>query len=156
MYNDNMHTLDSTLFTLLVLETFKLNSTFVSEGDNLTRDLKLTSARWRVLGAISMAKKALSVSQIAHIMGQSRQGVLRLVNEMQSDQLLSMISNPKRKKSNLFCLSDKGLATYQQLEKRQIAWASKHVNKIPITDLQTTLATLKKISTNINDNTLTT
>ena len=70
------------LLTEIILETFKLNGLLVSAGDQLTKELGITSARWKVLGALSNEARALTVPEIARKMGQSRQAVQRLTNEM--------------------------------------------------------------------------
>ena len=76
------HTHKGSLMTDIILDTFKLNGLLVVEGDLLISDLGLTSARWKVLGALSNGLEAMTVSDIARMMGQSRQAVQRLSRRM--------------------------------------------------------------------------
>ncbi len=145
-----MNNLTHTLFTLTVLATFKANNILVGEGDKLSNEFSLTSARWRVMAVIVTAKRALSVSEIAKKMAQSRQGVLRLINEMDTMGLLEKQPNPKHKRSIIFNLSNKGLLIYYQLEQKQRLWAKQIDGKINTCDLQTTVSTLNKISNIFN------
>ena len=50
------HTPQGHLFTEVVLEVFKLSGSLVAEGDKITSDHGLSSARWKILGAIVLAK----------------------------------------------------------------------------------------------------
>ena len=47
------HTLEGQRFTEIVLEIFKLNGLLITEGDQITKTLGLSSARWKVLGALA-------------------------------------------------------------------------------------------------------
>ena len=79
------HTQKGSILTEIILETFKLSGLLVSEGDQLVMEAGLTSARWKILGALSYESTAMTVPDIARAMGQSRQAVQRLANEMTKD-----------------------------------------------------------------------
>src|SRR5467141_3144788 len=64
--------------TQLILDIFRLNGSLLAAGNELTRDLGLSSARWQVMGAL--AEGPLPAAQIARNMGLSRQSVQRLVD----------------------------------------------------------------------------
>ena len=70
------------LFTQVVLEIFKLGGMLNAEGDKLTEEFGLSSARWKILGAIETSNSSITVPQIGRVMGQSRQAVQRLVDAM--------------------------------------------------------------------------
>ncbi len=53
----------------LVIEVFRLNGDQLAIGNALGADLGLTSARWQVLGAISLSPVPLPVAHIARNMG---------------------------------------------------------------------------------------
>ena len=61
--------------TEIILSVFRLNAQLLEQGDRLVKPLRLTSARWQVLGAIAMAGEPQTAPQIAAAMGVTRQGV---------------------------------------------------------------------------------
>jgi DNA-binding MarR family transcriptional regulator len=107
----------------LVVEVFRLNGLLLSEGDRLTADLGMTSARWQVLGAVSLAGSALTVSQIARHMGLARQSVQRLANEMHAAKLISFADNPDHRRAKLVAPTAKGRDAYRRAMQRQTKWA---------------------------------
>ena len=133
------------LFTDIVLDVFKLSGLLTHGGDQLTREFGLTSARWKVLGALSLAAEPLTVPQIAGAMGQTRQGVQRLVNEMSRDQLLVFRDNPFHKRAKLVVLTAKGKEVYEQITQKQIPWASSTAAGIGASDLEVASLVLKAL-----------
>ncbi len=110
--------------TDLILEVFRLNGGLVAAGDDLVRSLGLTSARWQVLGAISLAPAPMSVAQIARTMGLARQSVQRLVNELVEDGILRLADNPDHARARLVQLTQRGDTLYAAADKRQAPWAA--------------------------------
>ncbi len=82
------------VFTKIALEIFKVSGLLNAEGDKLTEELGLSSARWKVMGAIEKSDDLVTVSQIARIMGQSRQATQRVTDIMVKDGLLTWLDNP--------------------------------------------------------------
>ena len=140
------YTQNRELFTEVVLELFKLNGLLNTEGDSLAQEYGLSSARWKVLGAIEVQNMPLTVSQVARTMGQSRQAVQKIVNAMHKDGFLSLEDNPDHKRAKLIILTHKGKEVYSNLEKKQIPWANQCSVQLNETQLKTTLATLRNIS----------
>lgn len=140
------HTQDAKLLTEIILELFKLNGLLNTEGDNLTQEYGLSSARWKILGAIEVQNMPLTVPQIARLMGQSRQAVQKVVNAMHKDGFLALENNPDHKRAKLVLLTNKGKEVYSNLEKKQIPWANQCSDRLNATELKTTLATLQNIS----------
>ncbi len=134
------------IFTEIVLEIFRLGGTLVAEGDEITREYGLTSARWKVLGAISLAESPLTVPQIARAMGLTRQGVQRLVDAMHKDGLLKFQENPGHKRAKLIALSSSGSKAYTKLDQKQKKWARSNSHLLNKEELQTTLSVLKRVS----------
>jgi len=79
-------------------------------------------------------------------MGQTRQAVQRLIDIMHKDGLLAFLNNPGHKRAKLITLTSKGKEIYIKLEKKWIHQANQYSSQIDEIDLETTLATLKKIS----------
>lgn len=138
------HTQQGKLYTEIVLEIFKLSGLLVTEGDALAKEVGLTSARWKVLGALANAGFPMTVSQIAHVMGQARQSVQRLSDEMEKAGFLVYEDNPHHKKAKLVAMTPKGKDVFLSLEQKQIPWANENAAEIEIPDLKIALDTLKK------------
>ena len=135
----------SQVFTDIVLEVFKLSGLLITEGDKLTSALGLTSARWKVLGALAYSKVPMTVPQIAHTMGQTRQSVQRLADAMEKDGLLSYQNNPYHKKAKLVALSARGKEVFELLDQQQIPWADRNSAGISTADMQVALSVLRKM-----------
>lgn len=109
--------------TLLILEVFRLNGSLVAAGDRLVADLGLTSARWQVLGAIALSPAAEPVARLARTMGLHRQGVQRIVNELEGEGIVALDDNPHHRRARLVRLTKKGEALYREAGRRQKPWA---------------------------------
>jgi len=104
--------------TSLVLETFRFNGCLLASGDTMVADLGLTSARWQVIGAISLAEAPLPVAHIARNMGLTRQSVQRLANDLERDGLVRFAPNPHHQRAKLVLLTRKGEAAFAAAMKR--------------------------------------
>jgi len=109
--------------TLLILELFRLNGSLIAAGDRLVADLGLTSARWQVLGAIALSPTAEPVARLARAMGLHRQGVQRIVNELEEEGIVVLDDNPHHRRARLVRLTTKGEALYREAGRRQRPWA---------------------------------
>ncbi|MFM7331985.1 MAG: MarR family winged helix-turn-helix transcriptional regulator [Brachymonas sp.] len=96
----------------LVVSVFQLNGALLEAGEQITAPLGLTSARWQVMGALDFAEGALTVPQIAHAMGLSRQAVLKQIKLLASDSLVQSQSNQAHKRSELWSVTPAGRAKY--------------------------------------------
>lgn len=140
-----MHSPKRVVFLDLVLSLFRLNGLLIAEGDRMTRDLGLTSARWRVIGACALSTGGLTVPGIARVLGQSRQAVQRIADTMVDDGLLVFTPNPKHKKSMLVHLTDEGKRCYNLLREEQDPWALQATEEISLQDLDTSLFVLRRL-----------
>ena len=140
------HAKEGAIYTEIVLEIFKLSGLLVTEGDALTEDVGLSSARWKVLGALVLSDTSMTVPQIAHSMGQSRQSVQRLTDAMELDGILEYRNNPFHKKAKLVTVSEKGKKIYELLEQKQIPWANSAAKGMNTSDLEATLSVLRKMT----------
>ena len=124
-----------------VVELFRLNGAFLSEGDRITRDLNLSSARWQVLGALELAERPLSVSQIARAMGLTRQSVQRVANELSNDGLLTFENNPDHLRAKNVVVTSDGLKAFKAAMRRQARWSRDVMAAAGLTDRQLMQAT---------------
>jgi len=140
-----VHSPKRKIFLDLVLSLFRLNGLLIAEGDRMSHDLGLTSARWRIIGAVALSSSGLTVPGIARVLGQSRQAVQRIVDVMEQDGLLTFSQNPKHKRSPLVNLSDAGVQAYNQLRELQDPWALDNTDDISVENLQRSLFVIRRL-----------
>lgn len=145
-----VHSPKRKLFLDLVLSIFRLNGLLIGEGDEMTRNLGLTSARWRVIGAVALSSSGLTVPGIARVLGQSRQAVQRITDVMASDGLLVYTSNPKHRRSMLVNLTEEGKKAYNLLREVQDPWAIDATDEINLDDLDTALLVVRRLIKNFD------
>src|SRR5215475_3425753 len=117
-------TLAGDALTGLVLELFRLNSLLLTAGDRLVSPLRLTSARWQILGAIAYAARPEPVAWLARGLGANRQNVQRIVNDLHSEQLVAFEANPHHRRAQLVMLTDKGRQTFEAAMRLQVPWVN--------------------------------
>ena len=141
----NRYTPQAAVLTDLILEVFRLNGQLLAQGDHLTAQLGLTSARWQVLGALALESRALTVAQIARKMGLKRQSVQRLVDILVTQGVLLLRENPEHKRAKLVELTSTGRELYQQLEQIQIQWVNDLAQGIELEALNYSIALLRQL-----------
>lgn len=133
------------LFTDVVLEVFKLGGLLVGEGDQMGAEYNVTSARWKILGALFLAGEPQTVPQIAKTMGLTRQAVQRLVDAMQKDGFLVFNLNPFHKRAKLIGLSEQGKDIYVRLYEKNLEWAAECSKEVSQEELETTLSVMRRV-----------
>ncbi len=129
--------------TEIILETFRLNGALLEAGNQMTRPFELTSARWQVLGPVS--EQPLTVAQIARRMGLARQGVQRIVNDLERLGMLTFELNPDHKRAPLLAVSEKGQAAMEKLNAAQSVWVNALASGLSERQLNQTLKILQSI-----------
>ncbi len=142
---DRGHTPAGKAATNLILETFRCNGRLLSAGDKLVAKLGLTSARWQVLGAIALSPAAEPVARLARNMGLHRQGVQRIVNELEKEGLVAFRPNPHHRKANLVILTGRGRKIYEEAERLQIPWVNGLSDGIAADDIVRAIRVLKSL-----------
>ncbi|MDP5208293.1 MarR family winged helix-turn-helix transcriptional regulator [Microbulbifer sp. 2205BS26-8] len=117
-------TIEGEALTALILETFRLNGVLLAAGNKLTKPMGMTSARWQVMGAIDEWGQPLTVAQIARRMGLARQGVQRIVNDLEDKGLVTLEKNLDHKRSPFVTISEAGYAVMIEIGKAQAAWVN--------------------------------
>lgn len=110
------------LTATLIYDVLRLHGRLIAAGDALMADLGLTSARWQVLGTIAASRRSPTVSSLARLLGQSRQSIQRLANELGDQGLVGFIENPEHKRAMLLVLTDRGRQLHGLVEARRIPW----------------------------------
>ena len=122
--SETRHTGAGEAVTTLILDVLRLNGRLQLAGDRLVSELGLTSARWQILGAVAYAPQPESVAWHARNMGVHRQGVQRIVNELNREGILEFRPNPQHKRAHLIAMTPKGQALYDAALARQIPWVN--------------------------------
>lgn len=133
--------------TALILDVFRLNGRLTIAGDRLVSELGLTSARWQILGAVANAEKPESVAWHARAMGVHRQGVQRIVNELEKEGIVAFQPNPHHKRAHLVELTAKGQDLFGAAMALQVPWVndlSKGLSSDDIATTQEVIGLLKK------------
>ncbi|MEM7017089.1 MAG: MarR family transcriptional regulator [Pseudomonadota bacterium] len=141
----NKRTPEGEALTNLILETFRLNGEMLDAGNQLTKPLGLTSARWQVMGAIDLAGQPMTVAQIARRMGLSRQGVQRIVKDLEKLDMLILSANLDHKRAPLVSLSEKGQDAMEQVNAAQFEWVNRLAEGLSERDIEHALKVLQSV-----------
>ena len=130
-------------FTDLVLEVFRLNGRLLAAGDDLSKPVGLTSARWQVMGAIE--EQGRSAAQVGRKMGLTRQNVQRLADALEREGMVFYAPNPDHQRAKLICLTERGKKALEKVERHQVAWANRMASNVSHPEMKTALEVLKKL-----------
>ncbi|MGD0961565.1 MAG: MarR family winged helix-turn-helix transcriptional regulator [Methylomonas sp.] len=136
---------EADILTEIILAVFRVNGRLLQKGDELVEPLKLTSARWQVLGAVSLAGKPLSTPQIGEAMGISRQGAQKQINKLRDEGFLEQLPNPKHERSPLYALTALGARAMAEAMALQKQWAMDLAAGLPRQALENTLTLLNSL-----------
>lgn len=114
----------STAIGDLSIAIFRVNAHLLETGNSMVKDIGITSAWWQVLGAMDSAGTAISVSEIARVMGLVRQSVQRIVDVMATRGFVSFEDNPSHRRAKLVVFTDKGREAFEAARSRQVPWAN--------------------------------
>lgn len=145
------HLSEEQLILNLILEIFRSEGDLSKTGDNLVKDLSLSSAKWKVLGALKLSSSPLTVSDISKRMGQSRQSVQRVANDLNKLGFISFIENPNHQTAKLLLATDKGKKAMVEVDKRKNEWVKKLVKSLSKQELNVAISTLQKLQRNIKN-----
>src|SRR5271170_3766780 len=123
--------------TDLMLDLFRANSLILTAGDRLVAPLRLTSARWQILGAIVSAERPQPVSWLARDLGANRQNVQRIINDLHEDGLVAFETNPHHRRAQLVVLTDKGKRAFEAAMELQAPWVNDLADGLSVRDIGT-------------------
>jgi DNA-binding MarR family transcriptional regulator len=130
-------------FTELVLEVFRVNRLLLEAGDQLTKPVELSSARWQVLGVVEHGP--IPVAHVARIMGLTRQSVQQTADSLAADGLIVYSENPHHRRAKLMTLTAKGREALDYVQERHAAWANQLGATHTLEDLRTAVQVLRQI-----------
>ncbi len=129
----------------LIYEVLRLHGRLIAAGDALMADLGLSSARWQVLGTVAASGRPLTVPDLSRILGQSRQSLQRLVNEMVGDGLLRFTDNPGHRRSPFVEPTEAGRLLHVEVEARRIPWTEGIASRLGDVDTLAAVRTLARL-----------
>ncbi|MDC8756439.1 MarR family winged helix-turn-helix transcriptional regulator [Janthinobacterium fluminis] len=136
---------NAAILTDIMLAVFRLNGRLLDKGDEMVKPLKLSSARWQVLGAVHLAGKPLSAPQIAETMGVSRQGTQKQLNKLEEEGFVAPRANPRHERSPLYALTPAGESVIGQTMALHQRWATSLAAGLSGADLENTLHMLRTV-----------
>lgn len=137
-------------FTELVLEVFRVNRLLLDAGDQLTKPVALSSARWQVLGVVEHGP--IPVAHVARIMGLTRQSVQQTADGLAADGLIVYSDNPHHRRAKLMTLTTKGREALDYVQERHAEWANQLGATHALEDLRTAVQVLRQIRESLDPN----
>jgi DNA-binding MarR family transcriptional regulator len=135
-----------TLLTRIMLSIFRAHGALLGAGDRLVAPLGLSSARWQVLGAVATVQGAATIPAVAARMGLTRQAVLKQVNLLVRDDLLTTRANPAHRRSPVLALTPRGTRLLALATAKQRRWARALARQARAADLQCALEVLTRLT----------
>jgi DNA-binding MarR family transcriptional regulator len=135
----------ASILTDIMLAVFRVNGRLLEKGDQMVEPLNLTSARWQVLGAVSLSGKPLSAPQVAEAMGITRQGAQKQLNKLAEEGFLEQLPNPRHERSPLYAPTKRGNQAMSATMSLQKTWADGLSATLSLQDLKNTLQTLNAV-----------
>lgn len=102
---------------------FRLNGLLMRAGENITRPIGQSSARWQVLGGLGYGPK--TVADIARHMGYARQSVQRVADILVTEGLVVQREKPGDRRTFLLELTPAGQEALGAIYQRQVAWSDR-------------------------------
>jgi DNA-binding MarR family transcriptional regulator len=137
-------TIEADLLTDIMLMVFRINGRLLDGGDRLGASLNLTSARWQVLGAISLSPGHITVPGIAEMMGMTRQGAQKQVNKLEEDGFIEKRPNPRHQRSPFYVLTPQGTESYARISALHTCWANALAGGLNAPELRAALDLLNR------------
>lgn len=110
------------------LTSFRLNGQLLALADELAKPAGLTAAWWQVLGAALAGPR--SVSDIARVMGLSRQSVQRVADLLVERGMAEYSDNPAHRRAKLVGPTDAGLAAVRAIDPQHATAARALVDEL--------------------------
>ncbi|MCG8352429.1 MAG: MarR family transcriptional regulator [Chloroflexales bacterium] len=139
----NRLTQEGQIFTELIIEIFRLNGLLLEAGDELTRPVGLSSARWQVLGIVEHGP--IPVAHIARAIGLTRQGVQQTADALEREGFVEYLDNPHHRRAKLVSLTAKGRKALDYVEKQQAEWANAVAGGCALASLRNTVEVLRRL-----------
>jgi DNA-binding MarR family transcriptional regulator len=131
------------LLSEAVVLVFRANGLLLGAGDELAAPSGLTSARWQVLGVIDHGPA--TQSEVARIMGLTRQSVRETAAALEAEGLIEPKDNPHHRRAKLMAITEVGRRRLREVEARQASWANRIAARLPRATLATLVAAMQQL-----------
>jgi DNA-binding MarR family transcriptional regulator len=92
----------------LIDEVYRLNGRLIAAAKMTTQIAGLRPPHWVLLTAVARAAEPPTVARIGRSLGQTRQGVQRVADDLFARGLVDWIDNPEHRRARRLVLSDAG------------------------------------------------
>lgn len=133
------------------LTVFRLNGQILEIAETLSRPAGLTATRWQVLGAVLHTPR--TVSDIARVMGITRQSVQRTADHLEADGMVAFRDNPAHRRAKLVSPTDEGIAAVRRISTDHRLAATTLADRIGLTDWAAIIDALHRLSAALADDT---
>jgi DNA-binding MarR family transcriptional regulator len=130
-------------WTRFAMSIFKVNGLMIRAGEEITKGVGQSSARWQVLGR---AYEATTVAKMAQEIGHARQSVQRIADVLEAEGLVSYIDNPNDRRARLVKLTSAGSEVLAEIYQRQVEWSLPIVSELNPVQLVQIAKKLESIS----------
>jgi len=132
-------------FQQLVNEIFRLNGQLLTIGDQLSKDVEVSTARWQVMAAVRT--EVMTVADIARRLKLKRQSVRETAHRLQQQDLITFQPNPRHSRAPLVQLTQQGQEVINVLRGRQLelAWQFMQSFDLSIEEIDEVTKRLRKI-----------
>jgi DNA-binding MarR family transcriptional regulator len=130
-------------FSALIIEIFRTNGSLLRAGDEITSSVKLSSARWQILGVVDHGP--VTVAEIARVMGLARQSVQQTVDALVESGHVRMVDNPTDKRARKVAMRPRGRVALKKIEEKHAVWANKIGEKLASKKLKSALSLLQQV-----------
>ena len=132
-------------FTELLLVVLSLHGQLMAAGEDITRPVGLSSARWQVLGVVEHGP--VTVADIAKAMGLARQSVQQVSDALDEDGFVTSQHNPRHRRAKLVALTDKGQKALDIVIDAQRSWATRIAKAATLEGLKSATEVLSSLQT---------
>jgi DNA-binding MarR family transcriptional regulator len=136
-------------FTDLVFQVVQLIRLFTAAGEELSRPVGQTLARWLVLEAVQ--REPATVAGIARSMELTRQSVQRVADLLVAEGFATYQDNPSHRRAKLIRPTPAGLEALERIQAAQRAWADKLGAELGEGDLRTANRILERVLAAMRD-----
>lgn len=130
-------------FSELLIEVFRVNGLLLEAGNEITRPVGLTSARWQVLGVVEHAP--VPASHVGRMMGLTRQNVQQIADALAQEGFIEYRENPHHRRAKLLCVTEKGREALAVIGERQVEWSNRIGAAVDPDKLSAAYATLARL-----------
>lgn len=123
---------------------FRLNGLLLETGEDITRPVGQSSARWQVLGGLGYGPR--TVADLARLFGHARQSVQRVANALVKDGLVTQHPKEGDRRTFVLELTPRGREVLGQIYIRQVAWSDRVVTLIDSEELVALAEALTRIA----------